>query len=157
MTINKVESNDRNATFEGQLNNVKYFYEVCDANAGKDFLKYCTREILYMLCDFMKRCVQNGYLSVFPQWTFIISEFHLFVIEVDGIICFKHKTHNKVNSLKHKTHSKVNTANSCLWRWICETYSVECNLYKTLYKRHLKQLWYNVLCFNRMMWDVPVR
>ena len=37
MVMNNLEEDDHTPRFEEQLNNIKGFYEMCNANAGRDF------------------------------------------------------------------------------------------------------------------------
>jgi hypothetical protein len=68
-------------THESEKNKILAFRETC----GKTFRQCCTEENSTLLCDFIKDlCEERGIITVrriCPEWTFIISQFHCFVLE----------------------------------------------------------------------------
>ena len=86
--VGEIDFRDYGAFFEDQRNELRQFCGACEAackrEAGpNDFEGLCTRGHLEMLCNFVKRVVGSGDMHKFPQWTFVISQFHLFVIDAE--------------------------------------------------------------------------
>jgi hypothetical protein len=79
---------DMSAGFVAQREIVQQFNEACQArNALLNVETLCTRENLEMLCTFMGRCVRTG--IEFPEWTFVVTQLNLFVIEFERTEMFR--------------------------------------------------------------------
>jgi len=48
----------------------------------ESFEPCCTEPNLYRLCDLTMIVVSNGAARKFPQWTYLVTQFQLFVLEV---------------------------------------------------------------------------
>ena len=85
---NKIDVDDMGANFAAQREIVQQFNEACQArNALLDVETLCTRENLEMLCTFMRRGVITGIQC--PEWTFVVSQLNLFVIEFERTKMFR--------------------------------------------------------------------
>jgi hypothetical protein len=47
----------------------------------RTFESYCTEANLEFLCNTMSIVVGNGFAKHIPMWTYVVSQFHLFVLE----------------------------------------------------------------------------
>ena len=85
---NKIDENDVGANFAAQREIVQEFNEACQArNALHNVGTLCTREKCEMLCAFMRRCI--GFGLHFPEWTFVVTQLNLFVIEFERTEMFR--------------------------------------------------------------------
>ena len=85
---NKIDVDDMGANFAAQREIVQQFNEACQArNSLFNVETLCTRENLEMLCVFMRRCVNTG--IEFPEWTFVVTQLNLFVIEFERTEMFR--------------------------------------------------------------------
>ena len=85
---NKIETEDMDVNFVAQREIVQQFNEACQArNSLFNVETLCTRENLEMLCVFMRRCVNTG--IEFPEWTFVVTQLNLFVIEFERTEMFR--------------------------------------------------------------------
>ena len=85
---NKIDAEEMGVGFAAQREIVQQFNEACQArNALLNVETLCTRENLEMLCVFMRRCVNTG--IEFPEWTFVVTQLNLFVIEFERTEMFR--------------------------------------------------------------------
>ena len=76
------------ANFGAQREIVEQFNEACQArNALVSVETLCTRENLEMLSAFMFVCVKAG--IEFPEWSFVVTQLNLFVIEFERTEMFR--------------------------------------------------------------------
>ena len=83
-----IDDRDMGAGFAAQRAELCRFCDACELarkpEAQPDeFEGLCTRAHLEMLCNFAKRVVGSGAMGEFPLWPFVISQFHLFVIDAE--------------------------------------------------------------------------
>ena len=86
--VGEIDVRDMGALFADQRHELGLFCGACEEACKReadpnDFERLCTRAHLEMLCNFVKRVVGSGDTQKFPQWTFVISQFHLFVIDAE--------------------------------------------------------------------------
>ena len=89
---NKIDAEEMGVGFAAQREIVQQFNTGCQArNALLNVETLCTRENLEMLCAFMERCVGSG--IPFPEWTFVVTQLNLFVIEFERTEMFRGQGH----------------------------------------------------------------
>lgn len=79
--INGLKAGDFGEGFAEQRRSV---VELCAKYAAfETFAAHCTRANLHILCDFLKWVVGRGSDDDFADWTYIVTQFHLFVLEAE--------------------------------------------------------------------------
>ena len=101
----KVDPRDMGAFFEAQRDLVKQFNNECQAkNALSNVHTICTRANLEMLSNLVRRCIDYGIGSNIPEWTFVVSQFHLFVMEVERTSMFREQAHSGDHAMGVNPH-----------------------------------------------------
>ena len=83
-----IDDREMGAGFPAQRSELCRFCDACELARKpeaqpNDFERLCIRAHLEMLCNFAKRVVGSGAMGGFPLWSFVISQFHLFVIDAE--------------------------------------------------------------------------
>jgi hypothetical protein len=77
------EGKDMSSDFPHKVFLLKGIFDNC--TSVETFELRCTTDNLQALCDLTSRVVDNGAADRhFPQWTYLVTQFQLFVLEVQG-------------------------------------------------------------------------